>query len=426
MLSDFELSLQRQLSGLKALDNVSELAKIGDRFVGTEGDKKAIKFVKRQFKSFGLEIKETPFSALSFVEEKARLRILSTREELEAVAPYFSPSTPPGGIEAELVLVKDGTEEDYRRADAKGKIVVLTEEVLGYSKFWVGTFAERAANAGAVGMILIHPMPWPYRASMEAGYSDLKKRFCKKTLPAVCISAVSGFKLMHALGKGQTKARLEVRTSIEERESVIISAFHRGTDYPKQRIGILAHRDNGIAPGANDNATGSGTMLEIARVLSQTKPKRSFEFISTTAEEGTTPGAFTYCRLYKEDLVKNMRALIDMDMLSGVGTVKQIEVGLWPDTKPLKHPNWLMDMVDEVAAELGYGFGRMVASWGVPEEGRFLGIGVPAICLWGNDDPYYHSIHDAVDKINPNNLKAVADTLAIVAWRLANKKRGEP
>ncbi len=420
MLSDFELSLQRQFSGLKALNNVSELAKIGNRFVGTVGDKKAIEFVKNQFKSCGLEIKETPFRALSFVEEKARLT-LSTGEELEAIAPYFSPSTPQGGIEAELIPVKSGTDEDYRSLDARGRIVVLTEEALGYSMFWLGTFAERAANAGAVGMVLIHPTPWPYRASMEAGNSDLRNRFCKKTLPAVCISALGGFRLMHALGKGQTKARLEVKTLMEEKDSVIISAFYRGTDYPEQRIGILAHRDNGIAPGANDNATGSGTMLEIARVLSRTRPKRTFEFISTTAEEGTTPGAYTYCQLYKEDLVKNMKALIDIDMISGVGTVKQVELGLWPDAEPLKHPDWLMEMVDEVAAELGYGFGRLTASWGVPEEGRFLEIGVPAICLWGNDDPYYHSIHDTVDKINPNNLKAVGDTVAIVAWRLANK-----
>jgi len=421
MLSDFELNLQRQISGLRALDNVGELAKIGNRFIGTEGDRKAIEFVKRQFKSCGLEIEETPFRALSFIEEKANLKILSTGEELEVVAPYFSPSTPAKGIEADLALVKDGTEEDYRRIDVQGKIVVLTEEVLGYSKFWLGTFAERAAQAGAVGMILIHPMPWPYRASMEAGNSDLKNRFCKQKLPAVCVSAVGGFRLMHALGKREAKVRLEVKTLVEERDSAIISAFRRGTEHPDQRIGILAHRDNGIAPGANDNATGSGTMLEIARVLSQTKPKRTFEFISTTAEEGSTPGAYTYCQRYKDDLVRNMKALIDMDMLSGVGTVKQIEEGLWPDTKPIKHPTWLMDMVDEVATELGYGFGRMKASWGVPEEGRFLEIGVPAICLWGNDDPYYHSIYDTVDKINPNNLKAAADTVALVAWRLANK-----
>ena len=107
-------------------------------------------------------------------------------------------------------------------------------------------------------------------------------------------------------------------------------------------------------------------------------------------------------------------------MLSGA-VVKQIEVGHWPDTEPIRHPAWLLKMVDDVAAELGYGFGRLSAMWGVPEEGRFIDIGVPATVLWANDDPYYHSIHDTVDKVNSANLKAAADTIAIVAWRLANE-----
>ena len=320
-----------------------------------------------------------------------------------------------------MVLVGDGTEEDYRRVNVRGKIAVLLETTLGFSKFWLGTFAEKAAQAGAVGMVLIHPMPWPYRMSMEAGNSNPKKRFCEQKLPAVCISAIDGFKLMHAIGKGEARVRLEAKTRIEERDSVIISAFHWGTEYPEERVGILAHRDSAIAPGANDNGSGSGTMLELARVLSQTKPKRSFEFISTTAEDGATVGAYKYCEVHKEDLVENMKALIDMDMLSGAGVVKQIEVGHWPDTEPIKHPAWLMEMVDDVAADLGYGFGRMSASWGVPEEGRFIDIGVPATCFWGDDDPYYHSIHDTVDKVNSANLKAAADTVAIVAWRLANQ-----
>jgi len=319
-----------------------------------------------------------------------------------------------------VVLVGDGTEEDYRRVDVRGKIIVLTETTVGFFKFWLGTFAERAAQAGAVGMILIHPMPWPYRMSMEAGNSNPEKRFCEQKLPTVCISAIGGFQLMHALGKGESRVRMETKTLIEDRDSVIISAFYWGTEYPEERVGILAHRDSAIAIGANDNGSGSGTMLEIARVLSQTKSKRSFEFISTTAEDGNTVGAYKYCETYKEDLVKNMKALIDMDMLSGAGTVKQVDVGYWPDTEPIKHTDWLMKMVDDVAAELGYGFGRLTAGWGVPEEARFLDIGVPATVFWGDDDPYYHSIHDTVDKVNPANLKATADTIAILAWRLAN------
>jgi len=421
MLSDFEFNLHRQLSGLKALNNISELAKYGYRFVGTEGDKKAIEFMKRQFKSYGLDVKELSIRAPTFEDEPSHLKILATGEELECVAPLFSPSTPPGGLEADLVLVEEGIEEDYRRVDVRGKIIVLPETTMGYSKFWLGTFAERAAQKGAVGMILVHPMPWPYRMSMEAGNSNLEKRFCEQKLPAVCISAIGGFKLMHAIGKGEARVRMETKTLVEERDSVIISAFHRGTEYPEERVGILAHRDSAIAIGANDNGSGSGILLELARVLSQTKPKRSFEFISTTAEDGSTLGAYKYCEAHKEDLVKNMKALIDMDMLSGAGIVKQVEVGHWPDTEPTKHTDWLMKMADDVAADLGYGFGRMTASWGVPEEARFLNIGVPATVFWGDDDPYYHSIHDTVDKINPCNLKAAADTIAILTWRLANE-----
>lgn len=421
MLSDFEFNLHHQLSGLKALNNISELAKLGYRFVGTEGDRKSIEFMKKQFKSYGLDVKELPIRVPTFEDEKPQLKILATGEELECIAPLFSPSTPSGGLEADLVLVGDGTEEDYRRVNVRGKIVVLPETTLGFSKFWLGTFVERAAQAGAVGMVIIHPMPWPYRMTMEAGNSNPEKRFCEQKLPAVCISAINGFKLMQAIGKGEARVRLEAKTMIEERDSVIISAFHWGTEYPEERVGILAHRDSAIAVGANDNGSGSGTILELARVLSQTKPKRSFEFISSTAEDGATIGAYKYCEVHKENLTKNMRALIDIDMLSGAGVVKQIEVGHWPDTEPIKHPDWLMEMLDEVAADLGYGFGRMSTGWGVPEEGRFINIGVPATVFWGDDDPYYHSIHDTVDKVNPCNLKAAADTVAIVAWRLANQ-----
>ena len=421
MIADHEFALQRQISGPKAFSHIRELANLGYRFVGTQGDKKSIQYVKDQFKTFGLEIRETPFRTVSFEDENPLIKVVSNNEDMEGVIPLFSPPTPKGGIEADAVWVGDGEEGDYKRVDVKGKIVILTEETLGYSKFWLGTFADRAARAGAVGIIFIHPMPWPYRMSMEAGNSDLAKRFCEKKLPAVCISAVGGLKLMRAFSTGQCRVRMETKTINEERDSVILSGILKGRELPEERVGILAHRDNAIGPGANDNGSGTGTLLEVARVLSQKKPKRSIEFISTTGEEDATPGAWTYCQVHQADLVKNMKALLDMDMISVGSIVKQVESGQWPDREPIIHPEWLIRMVDEVAADLGYGFGRMTASWGVPEEGRFNEIGVPATVFWAADDPYYHSVHDSIDKINPNNLKAVGDTIAIVAWRLANR-----
>jgi aminopeptidase YwaD len=422
MISTKEFEMIREIKGKNELEHIKRISRIGDRFVGTEGDRKVIRHIRKEFKDLGLEIRETKIKVPTFIELKEPvLRVEATGEQFAAIPPYFSLSTTEEGIRAEVVFVGEGEEEDYKGVGVQGKLVLIIETGLGFSKFWLGTFAERAAQHGAVGLIVIHPMPWPYRMSMEAGNSRIENRFCAKRLPGVCISGVDGAKLMYHMGKGETLVYLNVQTKMEDRESVVISGIKRGTTLPQERIGLIGHRDNGIAPGANDNLSGSACQLEIARVLSKRKAKRSFEFISSTAEEGVTIGAWNYCQQHREDLKKNMKALVDIDMVGVGGMIKQVERGLWPDSRPILQPKWLMKMVDEVAEDLGYCFGRMTAGWGVAESARFLEVGVPATWFWAPDDPYYHSIHDTFDKINPNSLKTVSDVAAIVMWRLANR-----
>ncbi len=264
-------------------------------------------------------------------------------------------------------------------------------------------------------------MPWPYRISMEAGNSNITNRFCEKKVPTVCISGIEGLKLMYALGHGDTTIYFETSNRVVDSESVIISAFHKGIELPEERIAFVGHRDNANIPGANDNGTGTGGIMELARVLSKFKTKRSFEFISSTAEEGVTEGIWQYIQAHKEELQKNMKAALDIDMVGVGGIPIQVDMGYWPDAEPQEHPKWLLEMVENVAAEMGYGFGRFTCEWGYPEEGRFNAIGVPSTVLWQPDDPYYHSVYDTPDHLNPGSMKAVADTYAIVGWRLANK-----
>ena len=102
------------------------------------------------------------------------------------------------------------------------------------------------------------------------------------------------------------------------------------------------------------------------------------------------------------------------------GRLKLVEVGLGYDTAPILHTEWLMRWVEGLADELGYDVGRMTASWGVAESGRFIEAGVPTIWFWKPDDFYYHSVHDTVDKLDGNSLKAVGDLTAITLWQLAN------
>lgn len=421
MVTTDELALVRPIDAARELKHIEALAAIGDRFIGTDGDRAAIDYIMGEFNALGLEIQETPIRVPTFLNtSEPVLKTVETGRTYDAISPYFSPSTPAGGLEAEVVPIIGGKDEDYEGVDVSGKIALLMEVDGGFSMFWLGTYAERAARHGAVGLIIIHPMPWPYRMTMEAGNSKIANRFCTDQLPAVCVSALDGAHLMYEVGRGNTRVHMVSETLIEDRDSVIISAFRRGTEFPDERVGVIGHRDNGIAPGANDNLSGSACMLELARLFAETESPRGFEFISSTAEEGVTIGAWSYCQQHKADLKANMKALFDVDMVGVGGRICQVERGLWPDCDPILQPDWLMEMVDEIAGDLGFQFGRMTAGWGVAESARFLEIGVPATWLWAPDDPYYHTVEDSPDKINTLSLKGVSDVVAIAMWRIAN------
>jgi len=55
---------------------------------------------------------------------------------------------------------------------------------------------------------------------------------------------------------------------------------------PEERVILGAHHDIENTPGADDNASGLGVLLEVAKVLSAHPRKRTIEFYSLGCEEG--------------------------------------------------------------------------------------------------------------------------------------------
>ncbi len=419
LLDKIEREIRDSISARKAYEHIIALTNFGNRFEGTPGDLKVAKYVEKLFRELGLEVEKTRIVVPSFEEKEISLKTIGSSERsFTAVSPYFSPSTPSEGITAEAVFVGDGEETNYNKVDVKGKIAVIRARAEGPPKFWMGQYVPRAAVKGAVGVILIHNMPWAYRASMETGLHNISKRFHKRTLPTLCISSIDGQDLLYLMGKGNFRLSMTVRTAVENKESYIVSGIHKGSKLPKERVAVIAHRDNGIAPGANDNGSGTSTMLEIARALSKRTPKRTLEFISSTAEEGVTIGAWKYVDAHREQM-SNFKAVFNIDMIAVGGRLNLIEKGVWPDLPNVEHPEWLNRMLEDIADELGYHVGRMTASWGVSEEGRFIDEGVPGAWFWKPDDPYYHTVNDTPDKIDANLLKVVGDITAVTVWRLS-------
>lgn len=419
-LSGFELELRGRISGKRAVAHAAMLVAAGDRFVGQDGDVVAAQALRERFGGLGLEVVDREFTTLGYRDDHVEL-VLADGRRVDAIPPYFSPPTPDGGVEGELVFVGGGEEVDYDGVDVDGRIVVIQEVGLGYSRFWLGSFVALAARRGARAMIVIHPLPWPYRMSLEAGNGDLRRRFLDEQIPVVCVSGIDGGHLLHEVGAGRGRARLVVESASPRVTSWNVSGVLRGNELPDECVLVVAHRDHGIRPGANDNGSGFGTMLEVAAALAGEQPRRTVEFLCTTAEEGTTPGVAAYVDARRtEGTLGQLRAAIDLDMFGVGGKLKLVELGLWPDTDPLPHSEWLMRWLEGIAEELGYEVGRMTAPWGVAESGRFLEAGVPAVWFWKPDDFYYHSVHDSTDKLDGNSLKAVGDITAIGLWQLAN------
>jgi len=195
-------------------------------------------------------------------------------------------------------------------------------KALTYYGRWTYKY-EEAVRKGAAGAILIHKTdmasyPWDVVRNSNSGeksYLKLEGRPALKVAAWIQLEAArqlanrGGHNLDQMMEEAQSRdfrpVSLPVRlkahmaTKVRPFESSNVLAFLPGSNANLKNEAILytAHYDHlGVRPdtpgdniynGADDNATGCGILLELARVYSESleKPRRSILFASVTAEE---------------------------------------------------------------------------------------------------------------------------------------------
>ncbi len=105
-----------------------------------------------------------------------------------------------------------------------------------------------------------------------------------------------------------------------------VYAMVPGKKYPKQVIVFGAHYDSVnlqdrtnvdvVAPGANDNATGTASVLEAARILSQVEHDRTICFVAFASEEQGLIGAFHFANWLKDSGMEVL-AMLNNDIVGG-------------------------------------------------------------------------------------------------------------
>ncbi|RZK42245.1 MAG: M28 family peptidase [Pedobacter sp.] len=385
-------------------------------------------------------IEKRPMRRNTWEPVDASVHILGQNQALIAYStnrnmiPINCPSTPAEGITAEVVFVGKGTAVDFEGKDLKGKIV--------FGDVATGRLVAAAVKAGAIGAMGYsmpkYTQPEVHQTSIQFGsmqanagiWSLLLSYGVKEKLKAEC-------------AKGKVELKVKISTKIYEAEELTLVANVKGAVKPKERFVYSAHVQE---PGANDNATGVGTLAEMARLTAtlvksgKLKPQRSLTFL--WGDEIVSTG-----RYIREDTVRAKDILWGMSLdMVGEDTEKTGGTFLlekMPDPSAIwtrgndKHSEWgagdvkekdlfphyFNDFIFDICKEQG-NFAKWTVNFNPFEGGSdhtpFLQHKIPGLLMWHFTDVFYHTDNDRIDKVSASTMKNVGVSALTAAYTLIN------
>ena len=260
-------------------------------------------------------------------------------------------------------------------------IIVLSQQALAKLGAEL-SFADLQRLAGAKQQSTVQPLAGPYTLTTDV---------VRKEVPAYNVVGV-----------------LEGSDPVAKREVIVIGAHydHLG----RGGSGSLAERSGEIHHGADDNASGTAGMLELARLFAsqRPRPKRTIVFIGFGGEEEGLLGSNYYVN-HPFSPLTNTVAMINMDMIGrmkdrklvigGVGTAKE----------------W-RDIIAKGTADANRSFSLTLNEdgFGPSDHSSFYGKQVPVLFFWTGTHTDYHKPSDTFDKINYTDEARILNLVAYI------------
>ena len=378
---------------------------------------------------------EIQSAELRLVEPEEKL--LCTYEDCPQSLHTFSKATPVKGVTAELVDVGKGTKEkDYEGKNVKGKFVLAT----GRARLVHQQAVYKHGAAGVITDTITYEMP-NVRESLDIPDAHAYQAIWPTAddLPKVAfgfsLSKRQGNAMRALLQAGKTvklKAKIDARLFPFHED--VLTATIGGTEEPNKEIFLIAHLCH-PKPSANDNASGSGLLLEVARTIKTLirkgkipPPARTIRFIWVPETLGTV----AYLSRHPE-LSSRLVAGINLDMVGQNQELCKSTLNL--DRTPDSLPSYLNDYVYSLMEETTKEFDnrtplglastfryRSQAFSGGSDHAEFTEATtrVPCVMLLQWPDLFYHTSMDTIDKVSEDSLKRVGWVATVAALTLAN------
>jgi aminopeptidase YwaD len=346
-------------------------------------------------------------------------------------------------VTGDLIDVGEGTKgSDYAGKNIKGQIVLAAAQPGAVQDLAVGKFGA----AGIVSYAQNQKTAWWGEDENLIRWGHLETFSLNKTF-GFMVSLKTARTLRDRLGKGEPiKLHAVVKAGQHPGNTEVVTATIPGADprLQDEEIAFSCHLDH-QRPGANDNASGCVTILEVARTVQKlinerklTRPARTIRFIWPPEIEGT----LTLLNA-KPEFAQRIKAVVHMDMVGGGPVTKSV---FHVTRGPMSLPSFVHDVgwaFGEFVNEQSYKFAAtgsaeypFVAAEGgqepllaqdspysmgsdhdVYQDSSFK---IPAIYLNDWPDRYIHTNFDTAANIDPTKLKRAAFIGAASGYFLAS------
>jgi hypothetical protein len=181
--------------------------------------------------------------------------------------------------------------------------------------------------------------------------------------------------------------------------------------------------------GADDNASGTATLIELARRYGALKDRsgRRLLFIAFSGEERGLLGSIHYCKRPLFPLEKTV-AMINLDMVGRATPVPVDWLGLWGKKDRLVvygtgTAEGFDQLVDSAGRRVEFRLTKIAAGTGPSDHDTFYRKKVPVLFLYTGTHPEYHRPTDVPEKINLPGLSKVADFVQVLVEELTHGPR---
>ncbi len=351
-----------------------------------------------------------------------------------------------GDWSGELVDVGSGTSDaNYQGVDVRGKVALAS----GYA---ANVVREAVIKHGAIGVV-IYPS-----AQDRPDHPDLvryngiwpRAEELDKTAGGFQISRNQYDMLKALMKQGAVRVHGKIDATLGPGKLTLVHAYIRGTEHPEREILVTGHLDH-PKWSANDNASGSGAMMEAARALQAliaTKklapPKLTIhfmwvpEYFGTLAYVSNHPEARRCDSAWDDPRNKPdafaagkpcIVANINTDMV-GEDTVKT-NSRFYFTKAPDSVPSFLDGLLSDVLAQTreadlyamtgtrNYWLPEVIAYTQGSDHDVFLGLGIPATMLGHDPDWTHHSSEDKIDKTDASEFRRVGVFASAAAYFMA-------